>query len=126
MKIARTSSTLSIIRSRSRSRRDFEIFLHLPEYKLSRPIASAHVRKLWSVQDSEFIRWSFAFHHVVVFTVKKRCVHCPVHLYHQACQVGLYLVNRNLLVQKYIISCLQETIRHSTSGLATKIENYIG
>ena len=31
MKIARTSSTLGIIRSRSRSWRDFEIFLHLRE-----------------------------------------------------------------------------------------------
>ena len=39
MKIARTSSTLGIVRSRSRSRRDFEIFLHLPQYKLSRPIS---------------------------------------------------------------------------------------
>ena len=26
------------------------------------------------VQDSEFVRWSSAFHHVFVFTVKKRCV----------------------------------------------------
>ena len=29
------SSTLGIVRSRSRSQRDFEIFLHLPQYKLS-------------------------------------------------------------------------------------------
>ena len=27
-----------------------------------------------TVQDSEFVRWSSAFHHVFVFTVKKRCV----------------------------------------------------
>ena len=33
-----TSSTLGIVRSRSRSRHDFEIFLHLPQYKLSGPI----------------------------------------------------------------------------------------
>ena len=26
------------------------------------------------VQDSEFVRWSSAFHHVLVFTIKKRCV----------------------------------------------------
>ena len=29
----------SIVRSRSRSQCDFEIFLHLPQYKLSRPIS---------------------------------------------------------------------------------------
>ena len=33
MEIARTSSTLDIVRSRSRSQRDFEIFLHLPQLK---------------------------------------------------------------------------------------------
>ena len=27
-----------------------------------------------TVQDSEFVRWSSTFHHVFVFTVKKRCV----------------------------------------------------
>ena len=26
------------------------------------------------MQDSDFVRWSSAFHHVLVFTVKKRCV----------------------------------------------------
>ena len=26
------------------------------------------------VQDSDFVRWSSTFHHVLVFTVKKRCV----------------------------------------------------
>ena len=31
--------TLGIIRSRSMSRRDFEIFLHLLQYKLSSPIS---------------------------------------------------------------------------------------
>ena len=30
--IVQKSSTLSIVRSRSRSRRDFEIFIHLPQY----------------------------------------------------------------------------------------------
>ena len=39
MKIARMSSTLGIVQSRSRSRRDFEIFLHIPQYKLSSPIS---------------------------------------------------------------------------------------
>ena len=29
-----------------------------------------------TVQGSEFVRWSSAFHHVFVFTAKKRC---PVH-----------------------------------------------
>ena len=29
---------IGIVRSRSRSRRDFEIFLHLPPYKLSSPL----------------------------------------------------------------------------------------
>ena len=43
MKIARTSSTLGIVRSRSRSPCDFEIFLHLPQYKLSSPIS-----QLWN------------------------------------------------------------------------------
>ena len=32
------SSIMGIVRSRSRSRWDFEIFLHLPQYKLSVPI----------------------------------------------------------------------------------------
>ena len=35
MKISRKSSTLGIVRSRSMSPHDFEIFLHLPQYKLS-------------------------------------------------------------------------------------------
>ena len=38
------SSTFGIVRSRSRSRPDFEIFLHLPEYKLSGPIS-----QLWGM-----------------------------------------------------------------------------
>ena len=38
------SSTLGIFRSRSRSWRDFEIFLHLPQYKLSSPIS-----QLWDM-----------------------------------------------------------------------------
>ena len=38
-KISRTSSTLGIVRSRSRARHDFEIFLHLPQCKLSSPIS---------------------------------------------------------------------------------------
>ena len=45
--VARTSSTLGIVRSRSRSRHDFKIFLHLPQYKLSSPI-SHHWHKLGS------------------------------------------------------------------------------
>ena len=45
--IARTSSTLGIVRSRSRSQRDFEIFLHLPQYKLSTPIS-----QLWHTLGS--------------------------------------------------------------------------
>ena len=44
MKIAQTSSTLGIVRSRSRSQGDFEIFLHLPQYKLSSPIS-----QLWDM-----------------------------------------------------------------------------
>ena len=38
-----TSSILGIVGSRSKSLRDFEIFLHLTQYKLSGPIT-----KLWS------------------------------------------------------------------------------
>ena len=34
MKITQTSSILGIVQPRSRSWRDFEIFLHLPQYKL--------------------------------------------------------------------------------------------
>ena len=45
------------------------------------------------VQDSEFVRWSSAFHHVFVFTVDKSR---PVNLYHR-----VYLDDRNFLVQKY-------------------------
>ena len=43
------------------------------------PIPSLFV-KPWNsvgkhtVQDSDFVRWSSAFHHVFVFTDKKRCV----------------------------------------------------
>ena len=37
MKIARL--TLGIVRSRSRSHHDFEIFLYLPQYKLSSPVS---------------------------------------------------------------------------------------
>ena len=33
MKIARTSLTLGIVQSRSRSRHELESFLHLPQYK---------------------------------------------------------------------------------------------
>ena len=36
------SSTLGIVRSRSRSWRDFENFLHLPQYKMS-----SHISQLW-------------------------------------------------------------------------------
>ena len=39
MKSPRMSSTLSILQSRSRSRFDFEIFSHLPQYKLSSAIS---------------------------------------------------------------------------------------
>ena len=38
MKIARMSLILDTVLSSSRSQRDFEIFLHLPQYKLSSPI----------------------------------------------------------------------------------------
>ena len=50
MKIAQTSLTLGIVRSRSRSWRDFEIFLHLPQYKLSGPISQLwlQVGKWWT------------------------------------------------------------------------------
>ena len=41
------SLTLGIVRSRSRSWRDFEIFLHLPQYKLSGPIS-----QLWHMLGS--------------------------------------------------------------------------
>ena len=47
MKIARKSSTLGIVRSRSRSQCDFGIFLHLPQYKLSGPIS-----QLWHMFES--------------------------------------------------------------------------
>ena len=38
MKISQMSSTLGIVRSRSRSGHDFKLYLHLPQYKLSSPI----------------------------------------------------------------------------------------
>ena len=47
MNIARRSSTLGIVRSRSKSQRDFEIFLHLPQYKLSSPLS-----QLWHKLES--------------------------------------------------------------------------
>ena len=40
-------STMGIIRSRSRSWRDFEMFLHLPQYKLPSPIS-----QLWHMLGS--------------------------------------------------------------------------
>ena len=43
-KTAQKSSTSGIVQSRSRSQRDFEIFLHLPQYKLSSPIS-----QLWHI-----------------------------------------------------------------------------
>ena len=46
--IAQTSSTLGIVPSRSRSQRDFEIFLHLPQYKLSSPF----ICQLWYMLGS--------------------------------------------------------------------------
>ena len=69
------------------------------------------------VQDSEFVRWSSAFHHVFVFTVT--CVH----LYHRVC-----LLDRNFLVQKYIYIYTLLPVRNymAQSGLAIKIEIYIG
>ena len=56
--------------------------------------------------DSELVRWSSTFHHVFVFTVKKRCV-----LFIDI--VKFYLLDKNFLVQKYIFSCLPVNIRHS-------------
>ena len=47
MEIARMSLALGIVRSRSRSLRDFEIFLHLPQYKLSSLIS-----QLWHMLGS--------------------------------------------------------------------------
>ena len=47
MKIVNKISTLGVVPSRSRSQRDFEIFLHLPEYKLSSPIS-----QLWHMLGS--------------------------------------------------------------------------
>ena len=44
---ARMSLTLDIVRSRSMARRDFEIFLHLQQYKLSSPIS-----QLWHILGS--------------------------------------------------------------------------
>ena len=50
MELATAEGSGAIVRSRSRSRLDFEIFLHLPQYKLSSPrayiSALADVRKL--------------------------------------------------------------------------------
>ena len=46
MKIARTSSTLGIVQSRSRSRRDFEIFLHLPQYKLINAVGALKLQNI--------------------------------------------------------------------------------
>ena len=58
-----------------------------------------------TVQDlTEFVRWSSAFHHVFVFTVKERCV-----LFIDIIRV--YLVEKNFLMQKYIFSCMPGTIR---------------
>ena len=46
-KKAWTSSTLGIVQSRSRSRRDFEIFLHLTQYNVKSFISGlAHVTEL--------------------------------------------------------------------------------
>ena len=39
MKITGTSSIIGIVGPRSRSLWDFEVFLHLPQYKLSLPMA---------------------------------------------------------------------------------------
>ena len=55
---------------------------------------------------------------VCVYSQEKMC---PVHLYHR-----VYLVDRNFLVQKYIFSFLPGTNHKAQSGLAIKIEIYIG
>ena len=47
MKISLMSSTLGFVPSRPRSQRDFEILLHLPQYKLSSPIS-----QLWHIVGS--------------------------------------------------------------------------
>ena len=47
MKISQKSSILGIAGPRSRSWRDFEIFLHLPQYELSGPIT-----QLWYKLES--------------------------------------------------------------------------
>ena len=58
------------------------------------------------VQDSEICQVELRFSSCVcVYSQEKMC---PVHLHHQ-----VYLVDRNILVQKYIFSCLPGTIGHS-------------
>ena len=69
--------------------------------------------------DSEFVRWSSAFHHVFVLKVKKR----RVLFIDIVAEYTWLVVGKNFIVQKYIFSCLPGTIRQS--DLVIKIEMYI-
>ena len=74
MKIARTSSTLGIVQSRSRSGCDFESFLHLQQYKLLSPISQLYIyisSKIGAVLNFEY---SFPLVIVVVRVLTLVCV----------------------------------------------------
>ena len=60
------------------------------------------------IQDSDFVRWSSAFHHVFVFTVKKRCV-LFIH----------FIVEKNFLCEN-IFSLLARNYK-AQFGIAIKI-----
>ena len=69
------------------------------------------------VQDFEFVRWSSTFHHVFVFTVKKRCV------------LFIYIIEYTLKIETScakIYFLLPARTYKAQSGLAFKIEIYIG
>ena len=62
MKIYRTNLILGIVGPRSRSLRDFEIFLHLRQYKLSGPIT-----QLWYKLGSFLL--SMYVHLVLIYKI---------------------------------------------------------
>ena len=68
------------------------------------------------VQDSEIVRWSYAFLHVFVFTVKKRCV-LFIDIAEYALQIESFLCRNKFLMPARNYK--------AQSYLAIKIEIYI-
>ena len=48
------------------------------------------------VQDSDFVRWSSVFHHVIVFTVRKKDVSCSFIFFRYTLQMEIFLCKKHI------------------------------